>query len=251
MKDKFAFQHFTIRQDHCAMKVGMDGVLLGGWSAMTVSNAEPQPIYRILDIGTGTGLIALMMAQSFPSSKVDALEIDPDACSQAIDNVKHSPFFSQVNVIEGSLQSFCLSETSPSYDLIVSNPPFFAYDHSLKSPDEKRDKARHTSTLSYKELFMGVKLLLAPHGLFCAIIPSEVSENFITEGYFSGLVLNRKCMVRTVEGKTPKRCLLAFSRQRKSPLEDTVENMMTRDGHPTEWWSRLTRDFYLDSSMTK
>jgi tRNA1Val (adenine37-N6)-methyltransferase len=251
MKDEFAFQHFSIRQDHCAMKVGTDGVLLGSWTAMLFSDARLLPFYRILDIGTGTGLIALMMAQSFPSSNVDALEIDQDACSQAADNVNHSPFSSRIKIIGESLQSFSLSKTSFSYDLIVSNPPFFIYDHSLKSSDIKRDKARHTSTLSYKELFTGVKRLLAPHGLFCTIIPFEVSENFIAEGYFAGLVMNRRCMVKTMEGKTPKRCLLAFSGQRTSLPENVTEVMMTRDGHPTEWWSRLTRDFYIDPSMKR
>lgn len=247
MKDEFIFQHFVIRQDHCAMKVGTDGVLLGSWALPSEADSGKGASFplRILDIGTGTGLIALMLAQRFPAAEADALEIDPEACSQAAGNVRHSPFSRRVRIISESLQHFSLSPCPHPYDLIVCNPPFFVQGHSLKCPDDRRNEARHTSTLSYRALFQGVRHLLAPGGVFSAVIPFTASEDFLAEGYFSGLVMTRRCAVKTVEGKVPKRSLLAFSDRRTSPPEDTVEVMMTSEGHPTEWWSRLTQDFYL------
>ncbi|MCH3993711.1 MAG: methyltransferase [Prevotella sp.] len=247
MKEKFTFQHFVIRQDRCAMKVGTDGVLLGSWAGWseTVPDRPSIPFRRVLDIGTGTGVIALMLAQRFPEVQVDALEIDRDACLQAAENAKESPFADRLRVIGKSLQDFCRSEPTPHYDLIVSNPPFYSSNQFLESPDAKRDQARRTGTLTYTELFKGVKQLLEPNGVFCTVIPSELAEPFSAEGYLSGLVLTRRCLVKTVERKAAKRCLLAFARQRTFPLEDEMGVLMTPDGKLTDWWARLSQDFYL------
>ena len=150
------------------MKVGTDGVLLGAWA---------EGGKRILDIGTGTGLIALMMAQRFPASTIDAIEIDSDAASQAVDNVKLSSFSNIVHVMNGSFQDFASSMPSKQYDSIVSNPPFF--NNSLKNPDEARMLARHTDTLSFRDLFHGVEKLLMDDGVFSAIIPATEKTSFI------------------------------------------------------------------------
>ena len=161
----FTFKSFTIHQDRCAMKVGTDGVLLGAWA---------QGGSRILDIGTGTGIIAMMMAQRFPDADITAIDIDAEACKQAAENVRESVFKGRIIVKEEALQSYCrnhLEQQHPLYDSIVSNPPFFV--NSLRNPDARRTTARHTDSLSFAELFRSVSRLLSDDGMFSAIIPTD------------------------------------------------------------------------------
>ena len=139
MKDCFTFKQFVVKHDMCAMKVGTDGVLLGSWA----DGGD-----RILDIGTGTGLIALMMAQRFDGAHIDCIDIDPKACQQARGNVADSRFSSRINVYHSDVSSF---EPPQQYDSIVCNPPFFS--ESLKCPDEQRSMARHTDSLLPQDLF--------------------------------------------------------------------------------------------------
>ena len=159
--NSFTFQKFTIHQDRCAMKVGTDGVLLGAWA---------HGGKRILDIGTGTGLVAIMMAQRFADAHVTAVEIDHNAALQACYNAKCSPFASRIGIVETSIQNFEVYGTQ-LFDSIVSNPPFFT--DSLKNPDSQRATARHADTLTYRDLFTAVKRLLVEDGEFSAIIPSN------------------------------------------------------------------------------
>ena len=143
----FKFKHFEIHQDRCAMKVGTDGVLLGAWALGGK---------RILDIGSGTGLISLMMAQRYPEAQVVGIDLDAEACAEARENVAASPFADRVNIVDCRLQDY---ESLEKFDAIVSNPPFFL--NSLKNPDSKRSMARHADSLPFRELFRGVKLLLS------------------------------------------------------------------------------------------
>lgn len=239
--ESFDFQQFTIHQERCAMKVGTDGVLLGAWA---------KGGKRILDIGTGTGLIALMMAQRYPHAEVVGIDIDAEACLQARENVAQSPFQQQVHVVQTLLQEFLLpSPTHPEmtvgecFDSIVSNPPYFI--HSLKNPDGKRTSARHADSLSSRDLFDGVKRLLADDGIFSAIIPSERVNNFIAEGYLHHLYPLYKCLVKTLPNKPPKRCLLSFCKQRPTTMEETIVNMMDSPMEKSEWYRKLTGDYYL------
>ena len=147
--DYFRFKHFTVWQQHCAMKVGTDGVLLGAWA---------DGGQRILDIGTGTGLIALMMAQRFPAAEVTAVEIDEQAAMQACENVAASPFADRVNVIHDDILRYADACAEGCFDAIVCNPPFFV--NSLKNPDSKRALARHNDNLSFCQLFSIVHLLI-------------------------------------------------------------------------------------------
>jgi tRNA1Val (adenine37-N6)-methyltransferase len=240
MKDEFCFKHFSVKQDRCAMKVGTDGVLLGCWA----EGGE-----NILDIGTGTGLIAMMMAQRFPNARFDALEIDGLAAGQALENVVQSPFKERVFVIKESLQEYSerIGEKSDSvegkYDAIVSNPPYFI--NSLKNPNAERAKARHTDTLSYADLFSGVVRLLKADGVFSAIVPVECEESFCSEAFLRGLFLTRKYMVRTVERKMPKRCLLAFSKQRSVVIDNMDVYLQNPDGSRSAWFNEKSLDFYL------
>ena len=250
----FRFKQFEIEQDRCAMKVGTDGVLLGAWT---------QGGRRILDIGSGTGLISLMMAQRFPEAEVVGIDMDADACGQARENVMASPFRDRVEIVCCRLQDFvadgCASETAGLksgaletaeglkaagvFDAIVSNPPFFV--DSLKNPDSKRTMARHTDSLPFRDLFAGVKRLLSDDGIFSAIVPAEVVEQFVAESCILGFYLIRKCGVKTVERKQPKRFMLSFAKHRISPYEEHVEAMMDSQGNRSEWYRKITEEFYL------
>jgi len=255
----FRFKQFEIEQDRCAMKVGTDGVLLGAWA---------QGGRRILDIGSGTGLISLMMAQRFPEAEVVGIDMDADACGQARENVMASPFRDRVEIECSRLQDFGgASETAEAsgtaeglkadgtsetaaglkaagvFDAIVSNPPFFV--DSLKNPDSKRTMARHTDSLPFRDLFAGVKRLLSDEGVFSAIVPAEVVEQFVAESCILGFYLIRKCGVKTVERKQPKRFMLSFAKHRISPYEEHVETMMDSQGNRSEWYRKITEEFYL------
>lgn len=235
--DSFAFKRFVVRQDRCAMKVGTDGVLLGAWA---------QGGKRILDIGSGTGLVALMMAQRFEEAHVCGVEIDEEAAQQAQENVETSEFATRVQIEAVSLQSFVErvgQEGAAMFDSIVSNPPFF--ENSLTNPDQGRTLARHASTLTYAELFDAVRQLLTPEGEFSAIIPDDCLQRFISEGCLAGLFLTRKCAVKMVPRKQPKRYLLAFAKRMPEKLETEEVTLMNADGSRSEWYSRLTSDFYL------
>ncbi|TDQ17403.1 tRNA1Val (adenine37-N6)-methyltransferase [Algoriphagus boseongensis] len=162
----FQFQQFRINQDRCAMKISTDAILLG-------SLLESQNPKSILDIGTGTGVISLMLAQRFLEAKIQAVEIDEDAAKQAEENFKVSPFAERISLFQGRFQDFCSLD---SFDLIVSNPPYFP-DH-LKSHDLKRNKALHTDELSFEDLAENASKLLNPSGRFWVILPPRQMSDF-------------------------------------------------------------------------
>lgn len=219
----FQFKQFTIEQELCAMKVGTDGVLLGAW-------AKGGP--RILDIGTGTGIIALMMAQRYPEAQVTAIDIDEGAVRQAEQNVSQSPFLGRISVLQQAVQEY-LGE----YESIVSNPPFFI--DSLQAPDEQRNMARHTATLSYAELMKAAYRLLADNGEFSVVIPFDYRRRMEDEAVFVGFFPSRVCGVKTTERKPAKRYLLAF---RKHPCPCEKSEITIGD----ETYNRLTEAFYLN-----
>mgnify|MGYP004508765161 CR=1 FL=1 len=245
----FTFKQFEIQQDRCAMKVGTDGVLLGAWA---------EGGQRILDIGSGTGLISLMMAQRFPEAQVWGIDIDPDACMQARENVAASPFAGRVGIaycalqdlseehlVRGSEELMEMKEGEGNlFDAIVSNPPFFV--NGLKNPDSKRAMARHSDSLPFSVLMKGVKRWLSDEGVFSAIVPADVLESFVSEAYCSGLSLVRQCGVKTVERKQPKRYLVAFSKRRAGMMDKCTEIMTDSDGNRSEWYAKITEEFYLE-----
>lgn len=222
VKDMFQFKQFTIEQELCAMKVGTDGVLLGAW-------AKGGP--RILDIGTGTGIIALMMAQRYPEAQVTAIDIDEGAVRQAEQNVSQSPFLGRISVLQQAVQ-----EHLGEYESIVSNPPFFI--DSLQAPDEQRNMARHTATLSYAELMKAAYRLLADNGEFSVVIPFDYRRRMEDEAVFVGFFPSRVCGVKTTERKPAKRYLLAF---RKHPCPCQKEQLTIG----SEDYQALTSAFYL------
>ena len=156
----FRFKKFTVYHDRCAMKGGTDGVLLGAWVNVLGEN--------VLDVGTGTGLISLMMAQRNDKVVIDAIDIDGDAVSQAKDNIYNSPFGNRIKCWNASLQEFS-SKVEKRYDVIVSNPPFFV--QSLKSPNKERSLARHTDSLPIEDLIGLSASLLSQTGRISFIYP--------------------------------------------------------------------------------
>ena len=245
----FTFKQFEIQQDRCAMKVGTDGVLLGAWA---------EGGQRILDIGSGTGLISLMMAQRFPEAQVWGIDIDPDACMQARENVAASPFADRVGIaccalqnlseehlVRGSEELMEMKEGEGNlFDAIVSNPPFFV--NGLKNPDSKRAMARHSDSLPFSVLMKGVKRWLSDEGVFSAIVPADELESFVSEAYCSGLSLVRQCGVKTVERKQPKRYLVAFYKRRAGMVDKCTEIMTDSEGNRSEWYAKITEEFYLE-----
>lgn len=231
MGKTFQFKKFTVAQDRCGMKVGTDGVLLGAWA---------RGGKQILDIGTGTGLVALMMAQRFTEACIDAVEIDKDAAEQATENVSASPFAGRIKVIGKALQDF---QPNASYDSIVTNPPFFS--NSLLAPDSSRSMARHTVTLSFSDILLFAVNHLADDGEISAIIPTDCMEAFSQEAFTRGMFLTRQYMIKTVERKPAKRCLIAFSKSRAKAFDMAEVVLMDKDGKRSDWYDLLTKVFYL------
>lgn len=239
----FQFKRFVVRQERCAMKVGTDGTLLGAWA---------RGGQRVLDIGTGTGLIALMMAQRCPDAQVTAVDIDAEAVRQACENVAESPFAERITVVEGDINTLTIpnsgnhiSHLSPliyHFDAIVCNPPYF--NDSLTCPDEQRTTARHTTTLTYRELMAAVARLLSDDGEFSVVIPFDCKARLEAEAALAGLSKTRECSIRTTPRKAPRRFLLAF---RKHPVAvETTEGVLeTEPGQRSDWYHALTNDFYL------
>lgn len=236
----FSFKRFTIRQERCAMKVGTDGVLLGAWAAFGMEAAR---VRSILDIGTGTGLIALMMAQRFSNAKVTAIDIDEEAAEQAKENIQASPFSHNINVLHKSLQEYIHynkeNEESVKFDVVVCNPPF--YDNSLTCPDPRRTTARHNSTLPFATLIKGAMSLMADDGVLAIVIPTECRQKIEDEAIFAGLMLRKRTAVVTKEGKKPKRYLIEFCKK-SDMMEERVLSLESDE------YRALTADFYLSKA---
>lgn len=233
----FRFKKFVIEQELCAMKVGTDGVLLGAWATGGSS---------VLDVGTGTGIIALMMAQRCPQARVTALDIDEGAVRQALQNVAQSPFADRIEVLQKSVQEFDrangtnrgngTNRSNGTYDAIVSNPPFFI--DSLNAPDRQRNIARHAETLTYGQLMQAAWRLLADEGELSVVVPFDYRQRMEDEATFVGFFPSRVCAVRTSARKPAKRFLLAF---RKHPCPCERTEMTLGD----EAYTLLTQEFYL------
>lgn len=219
------------------MKVGTDGVLLGAWATGGSS---------VLDVGTGTGIIALMMAQRCPQARVTALDIDEGAARQALQNVAQSPFADRIEVLQKSVQEFDganetnrgngTNRSNGTYDAIVSNPPFFI--DSLNAPDRQRNIARHAETLTYGQLMQAAWRLLADEGELSVVVPFDYRQRMEDEATFVGFFPSRVCAVRTSARKPAKRFLLAF---RKHPCPCERTEMTLGD----EAYTLLTQEFYL------
>lgn len=229
----FRFKKFTVYHDRCAMKVGTDGVLLGAWVNVSGDN--------ILDIGTGTGLISLMMAQRNEKAVIDAIDIDSDAVSQAKDNIENSPFGNRINSWNASLQEFS-SKAEKRYDVIVSNPPFFV--QSLKSPNKERSLARHTDSLPVADLIGLSASLLSQAGRISFIYPFDYKEELIKLAEQYKLSVSRITNVFPTLDSVPKRILIELSKEEVTPIENDLIIEKARHVY-SDGFTALLKDFYL------
>jgi len=232
-RNYFRFKQFLIKQEGAAMKVGTDGVLLGAW-------ADLENVTSALDVGTGSGVIALMIAQR-SNATIKGVEIDSASALQARHNFESSPWSNRLSIENSSLQDY-VKVNDQKFDLIVSNPPYF--NKSLKSPSQERTLTRHTDELPNADLLEGVSKLLNPEGRFCAIFPYIEGNIFIAEAVNYGLYCNKKLYIQSKPDKPIIRILIDFSFTKKKLVESTL-SVHTVNGDYTADYKTLTADFYL------
>lgn len=242
MSNAFYFKQFTVEQDRSAMKVGTDGVLLG---CFVQEDTEPE---KVFDIGSGTGLLALMMAQKFKQAQIKAVEIDADAAGQAEDNFSKSQWHHRLTISHQSFQQFYSGATEP-FDLIICNPPYFREANRNKGnnaqhPDNQRAKARFADYLPFEELVEGVKQLLTDEGSFYIVLPVQEGQQFASLATAEGLHLTALMEVTGREGAEPNRHLMKWEK-RAEPLQKKSLLMYHSNKHPTDEYIAFTRDFYL------
>jgi len=218
------------------MKVGTDGVLLGAWCSL-----ESLP-KTILDIGTGTGIISLMLAQRSSAISIDGVEVDPSAYMQTVDNFENSDWSDRLYCYNTSFQKFVDDTNKETYDLIVSNPPFYTEDYITKN--SSRNKARFTSSLTFKELIGGISKILSKSGFFSTIIPFKEESTFICLAEQHSLHLNKICRVQGNNNSDIKRSLMTFSFNKVKISETNLIIENSRHKYTKEY-EELTNNFYL------
>lgn len=227
---------FAIQQDRCAMKVGTDSVLLGAWCPI-----DNHP-FSVLDIGAGTGILSLMIAQRSHAEQIDALEIDEDAHEQCVENFENSPWGDRLFCFHAGLDEF-VEEPEDEYDLIISNPPFYSEDY--KTENSSRDLARFQDAMPFEELVEAADLLLSENGIFAVIIPYKEEEKFIGLCAEVELFPVKVTRVKGTPNTEIKRSLLAFKRY-ELPVLEADELVIEINRHDyTDAYIELTKDFYL------
>jgi tRNA1Val (adenine37-N6)-methyltransferase len=232
----FQFKQFTVWHDRCAMKVGTDAVLLGAWTDVT-------DVATILDIGTGSGILALMLAQKSLHAHIDAIDMDATAVNQAAENVEHSPWSDRIMVKHQSWQQF-FAENSAQYDLIICNPPFFR--HSLPSPNRQRTMARHDDHFEMISLLEAIPEHLQQHAHFDLVYPYRESEKLIKQAESCGLYCRRQTFVKALQHSLPTRCLLSFSTSNGSLSQHEIVIEDGKRHHYTPEYKMITSEFYLN-----
>ena len=231
----FKFKQFIVSQEKAAFKVGTDGVLLGAWTGTS-------GVVKILDVGTGTGLIALMLAQKC-SAFITAIEPDKDSFEQAVENFGNSPWANRINVEMVNFQDFFTNNTE-LFDLIVTNPPYF--NNSLQNPDKRKSSCRHTEALASVDILKGASILLSENGKLCLILPYVEGNLFIAEAASFGLYCNNLLKVKSHPGSEVRRLLLEFGKT-KRPLTEKFLTIESGGRHVySEAYINLTKDFYLN-----
>lgn len=234
---KFQFKQFSLQQDRCAMKVGTDGVLLGAWAPI-----DHKP-YSVLDIGAGTGLIALMLAQRSQAEQIDAIEIDENAFEQCVDNFENSPWNDRLFCFHASLDDFMDDLEDEEYDLIVSNPPFYSED--FKTENEQRDLARFQDALPFEDLVEAASVLLSETGVLAVIVPYKEEAKLIALAKECDLFPLKITRVKGTPTSEIKRSLLAFSFAEIADFPTDELIIETARHQYTEDYIALTKDFYL------
>jgi tRNA1Val (adenine37-N6)-methyltransferase len=233
---KFAFKQFSVQQDKCAMKIGTDSVLLGAWCPIEKNS------FSVLDIGAGTGVLSLMLAQRTNAEQIDALEIDEDAYEQCVENFEASPWSDRLFCFHAGLDEF-VEEPEDEYDIIISNPPFYSEDY--KTDNSQRDLARFQDALPFEELIEAADLLLSENGIFAVIITYKEEERFIDLCSEVELFPVKVTRVKGSHTTPIVRSLLAFKRYELSVLTaDELVIEINRHEY-TDDYINLTKDFYL------
>ena len=235
MNKPFTFKEFSVNQDRCAMKIGTDGVLLGAWATI-----DHNP-FSILDIGTGTGILSLMLAQRSHAETIEAIEIDDAAFEQAAGNFEDSPWGDRLFCYHAGFNEF-VEEIDDKYDLIVSNPPFYSENYKTENP--QRDMARFTDALPFEHLLHGTAKLLDDNGRASFIIPFSEEANFISLAEKMNLYPNRITRVKGTNTSEIKRSLLEFSFT-KTAIDSSELIIETSRHQYTEDYINLTKYFYL------
>ena len=236
----FNFKQFSVNQERCAMKIGTDGVLLGAWTPL-INNP-----FNVLDIGAGTGILSLMLAQRSNAAPnnvgiIDAIEIDEDAYEQCVENFEASPWGDKLFCFHVGLDEF-VDEPEDEYDLIISNPPFYTDDY--KSDNTSRDLARFEDALPFEELIEAAALLLSDNGIFSVIIPYKEEDRFVAMCKELDLFPLKITRVKGTPTSETKRSLLAFCRIEQTPLIDELIIEISRHNYTPEY-IELTKEFYL------
>lgn len=232
---EFKFKQFTIQQDRCAMKIGTDGVLLGAWVSL-----ENDPD-SILDIGAGTGILSLQLAQRSIAETIEAIEIDENAFEQCVENFEDSPWGDRLFCFHASAQEFA-EEIDAEFNLIIANPPFYSDDYKTES--ESRNQARFTDSLPFRDLAIMAFQFLSEDGIFALILPRKEEENFIAIASEVGLSPKRICRVKGSPTSEVKRSLLEFSFQETETIFEELIIEISRH-HYTKEYQDLVKDFYL------
>lgn len=236
----FQFKQFTVRQDRAAMKVSTDSCLLGGLAARYFDGPAPA---RIVDVGTGTGVLALMLAQAFPDAQVVGVEIEPHACQQARENFAESPWLDRLTVAEMAVQQFAL-DNKRAFDLLICNPPYF--NHALPSHHPQRQLARHTDALPYPDLAQAIDQLLTENGQAFLIFPVQEWPNWQKAQATYGLHDTRRIWVTAIEGKPPYCVVCQLSRKPADRVEETSLLIYDRPGHYSLPFQDLLKAYYLN-----
>ena len=238
MSKPFQFKEFSVNQDKTAMKIGTDAVLLGAWCSV---GHYPD---TVLDVGSGTGVIALQLAQRIDAMTIDAVELDENAYEQTVENFEQSDWGDRLFCYNASFQEFSdeLAEDEEVYDLIISNPPFYTDD--FQSDDIARNKARFETSLPFNELLAGVAKIISEEGVFAVVLPFKEEESFVELANQNNLNLNRVCRVKGNPESEVKRSLMEFSLEDKSLLEEELTIEISRHNYTPEY-IELTKDFYL------
>lgn len=236
----FRFKKFEIQQDKCAMKIGTDGVLLGAWANIVQASS-------ILDIGTGTGVLALMSAQRNLNAFIHALEIDPNAFYQARDNINNSPWKDRLTILHQSIQAYSKHPIQPMFDSIISNPPYFKIEAGTRIENTPRRQARSTDSLTFNILLNCIQLILHPLGNFSLILPIQEGKEFMQLALHKGFHIKRCVEVIPREGKTSNRFLIELVLY-QTPIEEatlTIRTIEKGNHNYTSIFKQLHKDFLL------
>lgn len=239
----FRFRQFEMSNKLSAMKIGTDAVLLGAW-AFEASDFGDHSGLRVLDIGCGTGVLSLMLAQRFAGASVLGIDIDADAAMEASNNFRLSPWAPRLKAIQADFRPFAVVGEAGIYDMIVSNPPFFTV--GAEAPDDARRVARHQGSLGLHDLMEGASRLLAHKGILAVVLPADKADEARTEARFARLEPTRECIVATTPHKPPRRILMEFRHNRTGTVPHRESLLIhTTDGGFSDRYSRLVEPFYL------